>query len=246
MQEYRKTIVDFHAEPWGPKARFPSQSPQYPSLVFAAFKWTSGLYMYLQSPSGKCRTDCNLFLLLGWRIYHIPWKVWNGLKGMWNRLISKPAPLHTGRIRLIKIACFAMHHSYSCSQQFTRISKLTPAMLGTCFPLQRDTSTRRNTKEPSKGEITRTRQPEIKPVTYIIFPFYLVFWNYSSDSFLFGQTSERKQTTCMKTDSINTAHPFRSQTHQLCQCEAGYSQADRQNYRLLSIGSSGERRTKAF
>lgn len=107
IQEYRKSAVaDFHEEPWGSKARLPHLG--HPNTWMQKTLNTNGLYTYLQSPSGKCRTDFNLLLLPGWRIYHIPWKVWNGLQSTWNRLISKPASLHTGRIRLIKIACFAI------------------------------------------------------------------------------------------------------------------------------------------
>lgn len=102
----------------------------------------------------------------------------------------------------------------SPAQQFTRISNLTPAMLGTCFP-----STRRNAKEPSKGEITWTVQSEIKPTICIIFPLSSGLLKALRNKLLFKQMSERKHVTCMKTDSINRAYSSSSQTHWLCHPE---------------------------
>lgn len=115
-------------------------------------------------------------------------KVGNSLRSMWNRLISKPAPLHSGRIRLIKIACCAMHHSFFHSQQFTRISKLTPLYAFLYKGVQALEEIKNHLKgwSPGWGNLNLNQQHALS------FPFFLLFWKCSSVSLLFRQMSENK------------------------------------------------------
>lgn len=141
--------------------------------------------IHLQSPSGKCATDFNLFLLLGWRMFCWSLTLYLEKYGIASKICK----------RLIsKLASYI--------QEGLGLSK---SLAWQCTALSLVLSNLQQAPEEIKNhlkEITWTKEPEIKLITYIFSSGLLIVLKW----FVSVQTNVREKTNDRQADSINTAH----------------------------------------